>query len=83
MLRYIRGTIQFGIHYSIRGEPLLVGFTDSDWANDPDDRKSTTGYVFSLDLDLSLGLVRNNKLFLFLHQKENIEPQLIPVRKIL
>jgi hypothetical protein len=26
----------------------LVGFTDSDWADDPDDRKSTAGYVFSL-----------------------------------
>ena len=48
ILRYIRGTIQFGIHYSIGGKPLLVGFTDSDWADDPDDRKSTAGYVFSL-----------------------------------
>eukprot|EP00253_Pinus_taeda_P024652 PITA_24652 len=28
--------------------PLLVGFTDSDWAGDPDDRKSTTSYVFTL-----------------------------------
>eukprot|EP00253_Pinus_taeda_P031085 PITA_31085 len=27
---------------------LLVGFTDSDWAGDPDDRKSTAGYVFTL-----------------------------------
>ena len=27
---------------------MLVGFTDSDWADDPDDRKSTAGYVFSL-----------------------------------
>jgi hypothetical protein len=26
----------------------LVGFTDSDWAGDPDDRNSTAGYVFSL-----------------------------------
>ena len=48
ILRYIRGTIQFGIHYSTVGKPLLVGFTDSDWADDPDDRNSTTGYVFSL-----------------------------------
>ena len=31
-----------------RGELLLVGFIDSDWVNDPDDRKSTTGCVFSL-----------------------------------
>ena len=48
ILRYIRGTIQFGIHYSIGGEPLLVGFTDLDWAGDPDDRKSTADYVFSM-----------------------------------
>ena len=45
ILQYIRGTIQFGIHYSTGGKHLLV---DSDWADDPDDRKSTTGYVFSL-----------------------------------
>eukprot|EP00253_Pinus_taeda_P027551 PITA_27551 len=30
--------------------PLLVGFTDFDWVGDPDDRKSTTGYVFTLGL---------------------------------
>eukprot|EP00253_Pinus_taeda_P033577 PITA_33577 len=27
---------------------LLVGFTDSDWVGDPDDRKSTAGHVFTL-----------------------------------
>jgi hypothetical protein len=48
ILRYVRGTVQFGIHYSSGGTPLLVGFTDSDWAGDLDDRKSTAGYVFSL-----------------------------------
>ena len=26
---------------------MLVGFTDSDWAVDPDDRKSAVGFVFS------------------------------------
>ena len=48
ILRYIRGTIQFGIHYSTEGKPLLVGFTYSDWVGDPDDQKSTAGYVFNL-----------------------------------
>jgi hypothetical protein len=50
ILRHVRCTVQFGIHYSSRGTPLLVGFIGSDWANDPDDRKSTAGYVFSLGL---------------------------------
>ena len=27
---------------------MLGGFTYSDWADDPDDRKSTVGYVSSL-----------------------------------
>eukprot|EP00253_Pinus_taeda_P026884 PITA_26884 len=31
-----------------KATPLLVGFTDSDWAGDPHDRKSTVGYVFTL-----------------------------------
>eukprot|EP00253_Pinus_taeda_P035611 PITA_35611 len=48
ILRYVRGTVQFWIHYSAKAAPLLVGFTDSDWAGDPDDRKSTAGYVFIL-----------------------------------
>eukprot|EP00253_Pinus_taeda_P014226 PITA_14226 len=48
ILCYVRGTVQFGIHYSAEASPLLVGFTDSDWAADPDERKSTAGYVFPL-----------------------------------
>ena len=27
---------------------MLAGFTDSYWADDPDDRKYTAGYVFSM-----------------------------------
>jgi hypothetical protein len=48
ILRYVRGTVQFGIHYSSGGTPSLVGYTDFDWAGDPDERKSTAGYVFTL-----------------------------------
>ena len=48
ILQYIQGIFQFKIHYSIGTSPLLIGFTDSDWAGDPDDRKSIVGYVFTL-----------------------------------
>jgi hypothetical protein len=48
ILHYVRGTVQFGIHYSSGGTPLLVGFIDSDWVDDLDDRKSIAGYVFIL-----------------------------------
>ena len=48
ILLYVRGIVYFMIHYSSGGTPLLVGFTDSDWAGDPDDQNSTAGYVFSL-----------------------------------
>eukprot|EP00253_Pinus_taeda_P019063 PITA_19063 len=33
---------------NVEASPLLFGLTDSDWASDPDDQKSTVGYVFTL-----------------------------------
>ena len=48
IVRYIQGTIKFGIHYSTGGTPLLVGFTDLDWVSNFDDQKSSIGYVFSM-----------------------------------
>ena len=59
---------------------MLVGFIDSDWAILM--IESLLQVMFSIwDLDLPLGLVRNNKLLLFLQQKQNIELQLMLVRK--
>jgi hypothetical protein len=49
ILWYVHGKILFGIHYSLGGTPLLVGFTDSNWGEDSDDRNSIAGYVFILD----------------------------------
>lgn len=46
ILRYIKGTLDFGLFYSISNNFKLEGFCDSDWAGDVDDRKSTTGFVF-------------------------------------
>eukprot|EP00253_Pinus_taeda_P032902 PITA_32902 len=48
ILRYVQGTITYGIHYAANCSLNLIGFTDSDWAGDTIDRKSTSGYVLSL-----------------------------------
>jgi len=48
ILRYVQGTLDLGIQYERGGATELVGFVDSDYAGDVDDRKSTSGYVFML-----------------------------------
>lgn len=48
ILRYVQGTKSVGLFYERSAEPSLVGYSDSDWCGDVDDRKSTTGYVFTL-----------------------------------
>ncbi|KAH9726136.1 hypothetical protein KPL70_008141 [Citrus sinensis] len=40
------GTTNFSLLYSFSNDYKLVGYSDSDWGGDVDDRKSTTGFVF-------------------------------------
>jgi hypothetical protein len=48
LLRYIAGTRNLGCRYVRGGDRHLTGFSDSDWAGDVDDRKSTSGVLFRL-----------------------------------
>ncbi|XP_073112231.1 secreted RxLR effector protein 161-like [Elaeis guineensis] len=48
ILRYIRGTITDGLFYSHHSNLELVGYSNSDWAGDMDDRNSTFGFIFSM-----------------------------------
>ncbi|KAL9369366.1 hypothetical protein Peur_040565 [Populus x canadensis] len=48
IFRYLQGTADFGLLYKKGEHSDLMGFTDSDYAGDQDDRKSTSGYVFML-----------------------------------
>ena len=50
ILRYIKGTAGYGCCYKrgSGGAPEVIGFSDSDYAGDMDDRRSTTGLVFFL-----------------------------------
>ena len=47
VLKYLRGTINYGLYFS--GFPsVLKGFSDANWISDSDEMKSTSGYVFIL-----------------------------------
>ncbi|KAK9931774.1 hypothetical protein M0R45_019038 [Rubus argutus] len=48
ILRYVQGTVNFGILYKKEGNRDLAAFTDSDYAGCLEDRKSTSGYAFLL-----------------------------------
>ncbi|GLT32318.1 hypothetical protein SLA2020_069930 [Shorea laevis] len=48
VLRYLKGTFDYGIWYEMGCKRKLEGYVDSDWAGCEDDMKSTTDYVFSI-----------------------------------
>ncbi|GBL79928.1 Retrovirus-related Pol polyprotein from transposon TNT 1-94 [Araneus ventricosus] len=50
IFRYLKGTAAYGIEYSLVIDSAchLAGYSDVDFANDVDTRKSTSGYVFKL-----------------------------------
>jgi hypothetical protein len=48
ILRYVQGTITFGIHYVTDSTLDLIRFIDSDWVVNNIDRKSTSSYSLNI-----------------------------------
>ena len=48
VLRYLRGTSEYGLWYKQMDGVKLHSFMDADWAGSPSDRKSTSGGIFSI-----------------------------------
>jgi hypothetical protein len=48
ILRYLKGTHDYGLVFTAGNQDALLGFSDSDWAGDVVTRRSTSGYVFQL-----------------------------------
>ena len=50
ILRYVKGSVNLGIYYKRKGanNERLMAYSNSDYAEDQDDRRSTSGYVFML-----------------------------------
>ena len=48
VLRYLRGTSEYGLWYKLKDEVKLHGFMDADCVGSPTGRKSTLGGIFSI-----------------------------------
>ncbi|KAK4381916.1 Retrovirus-related Pol polyprotein from transposon RE1 [Sesamum angolense] len=48
ILRYIKGSLDYGLLYKNSNDFKLKGFTDADWVGDASDRRSTSGYCFNI-----------------------------------
>ena len=46
MFRYLRQTTEYKIQYQGAGHSGLIGYSDTDWGENRDNRRSTTGFVF-------------------------------------
>lgn len=52
--KYLLAYPDLGLIWDCSGDNLTIkGYSDSDWGNDLDDRKSTSGYIFSLSGDIA------------------------------
>ncbi|XP_015159380.1 uncharacterized mitochondrial protein AtMg00810-like [Solanum tuberosum] len=46
VLRYLQGTMDYGIMYKFGGNLNFICYSDRDWAGSIDDMKNTSGYAF-------------------------------------
>ena len=58
VLRYLKGTIDYGFQYVADCEFRLLGYTDLDWVDSVTDWKSISGCCFSLGSAMILWLSR-------------------------
>jgi hypothetical protein len=73
VLRYIHGTINYGLRYIASSDIQLHGFTDSDWAGSAEDIKSTSGMCFILgSAMISWGSKKQNSVALSTAEAEYI-----------
>jgi len=46
ILRYLKGTIEYGIFYQQGRKAGLIAYSDINYAGDLDDRRNTSGLIF-------------------------------------
>ena len=46
IIKYVNGTLGYGIWFTFDTNANIAGYTDADWAGSSDDHKSTSGYFY-------------------------------------
>ena len=73
IIRYVSGTLDYGVWYSKDSNISLGGFSDADWAGNADDRKSAGGGYFYLGNNLvSWHSKKQNSIFFSTTEAEYI-----------
>ncbi|XP_070677868.1 secreted RxLR effector protein 161-like [Malus domestica] len=73
VLRYVQGTLDYGIKHEMGKSIILIGFCDSDWGGNKDDNKSTSCYAFTFGSGgFSWASVKQQNVALFTAETEYI-----------
>jgi hypothetical protein len=72
IIQYIKGTVDFGLLYGYSNSFEIVGYSDSDWVENMNDRKSTMSFFSIWETQHSHGVQKNNLYSLCQHVKLNM-----------
>ena len=61
VLRYIQGTVDYGLLYTRSKDIILSGFIDADWVGSSVVRKSASGYCFNIGSGMTSWCSRKQK----------------------
>ena len=81
IFRYLKGTSLLGIKYVQNNDISCVGFADADWAGDRADRKSTSGYCFTMSGGAISWRTSKQQTVAYQLQRQNIFHYLVHVKK--
>ena len=73
ILRYLKGTVDYGLKYEVNQKINLEGYVDSDWAGSAIDRKSTSRCCFSMGSGVISWFRRKNSCMELITFKEEEE----------
>ena len=66
IIKYVKTTAEFGVWYSKDTNDILVGYSDTDWVGNADDRKITSEGCFYVDNNLVFWMSKKqNSISLF------------------